>query len=131
MLWFVHVVALADALALGVKAGVDAPTLAHVIGRSAGASWVAAHDLPNILSGNDDESFTLALCRKDLALIAELADDVGVEAPLAELARARFECAYARFGPPAGELAVARLAEEAAGVSIRAPAHEEGRWRRG
>ena len=120
MLWFVHVVALSDALALGVKAGIAPATLGRLIPASAGGSWTADHDLPNVLAGDDDESFTLALCRKDLGLIAELADALGVDAPLAAAARERFEAAAERFGPGAGELAVVRLAEEAAGVSVRA-----------
>ena len=35
-------------------------------------SWVADHDLPNILADDDDVSFTLGLCVKDLRLIGEL-----------------------------------------------------------
>jgi 3-hydroxyisobutyrate dehydrogenase len=124
MLWFVHVVALADALALGALAGIAPETLARAIRQSAGGSWVADHDLPNILCGNDDESFTLELCRKDLSLIAELAAEVGAPVALADTARARFEAAHARFGPRAGELAVARLSEAAADVSIRGTKEE-------
>lgn len=119
MLWFVHVVALSDALALGVKAGITPETLGRLIPASAGGSWVAEHDLPNVLAGDDDVSFTLALCSKDLRLIAELAGELGVGAPLGALARARFDEAAERFGPEAGELAVVRLAEAAAGVSVR------------
>lgn len=119
MLWFTHVVALADALALAVAAGIAARDFAALVPRSAGASWVAAHDLPNVLAGNDDPSFTLALCRKDLRLIRELAADLGMPSDLADAAARRFEEAYERFGPGVGELAVARLSEERAGVSIR------------
>jgi 3-hydroxyisobutyrate dehydrogenase-like beta-hydroxyacid dehydrogenase len=114
MLWFVHVVALSDALAVGAAAGVDPRVLGEVVRASAGASWVSDHDLDNILAGEDDETFTLALSCKDLGLISELTDS-----PLAALARERFAAALERFGPAAGDLAVARLAEEAAGVSIR------------
>ena len=120
MLWFVHVVALSDALALGVKAGIAPATLGQLIPASAGGSWASDHDLPNVLTGDDDESFTLALCAKDLRLIKELAAELGVDVPLSAHAHERFEAALERFGPRAGELAVMRLAEEAAGVSVRA-----------
>lgn len=119
MLWFVNVVAVADALALGVRTGIAPETMGALVPQSAGASWVGDHDLPSILAGDDDPSFTLALCRKDLRLIAALAEELGFPAALADVARERFEEAYERFGAQAGELAVARLAEEAAGVSIR------------
>ncbi len=121
-LWFTHVVALADTLALGALEGLDPATFGELIRASAGGSWVAEHDLPNLLAGNDDESFSLALCTKDLRLIAELAATHAYADPLAAIARQRFDDAAARFGPTGGELAVARLAEEAAGVSIRAQA---------
>ena len=119
MLWFVHVVALSDALVLGVTAGIAPETLGRLIPASAGGSWVADHDLPNVLAGDDDASFTLALCCKDLRLVAGLTEELGVRAPLAAHARERFEEALERFGPGAGELAVVRLAEEAVGVSVR------------
>jgi 3-hydroxyisobutyrate dehydrogenase len=123
MLWFVHVVALADALALGARAGIPVASLAELIPASAGGSWVAEHDLPNLLRGDDDASFTLALCTKDLGLIEELADELAVAAPLARCAAERFALAHERYGGAAGELAVARLSEEGAGVSIRLATH--------
>jgi 3-hydroxyisobutyrate dehydrogenase-like beta-hydroxyacid dehydrogenase len=119
MLWFVHVTVLADALALAVKAGVELDAFARLVPDSAGASWVSEHDLPSILRGDDDTSFSLALCRKDLRLIVELADELGYPSPLALEAARRFEQAYERFGPDAGELAVTRLAEAESGSSMR------------
>lgn len=119
MLWFTHIVALSDALALGVASGIAVEALAEVIPDSAGGSWVARHDLPNILRSEDDLTFTLALCVKDLGLIDELLQETGVHAPLAATAAERFAQAHERYGGAAGELAVTRLAEEAAGVSIR------------
>jgi 3-hydroxyisobutyrate dehydrogenase-like beta-hydroxyacid dehydrogenase len=121
MLWFIHVVAISDAMALGVKAGINPDDLARLIPNTAGASWVANHDLPNIVADNDDDSFTLALCVKDLNLIHQFADELGMSVALAELARDRFQAAHKQFGDLAGELSVARLSEQQAGVSIRRP----------
>jgi 3-hydroxyisobutyrate dehydrogenase-like beta-hydroxyacid dehydrogenase len=126
MLWFSSIVGLSQSLALGVKAGIEPRTLANLIPATAGSSWAANHDLLNIIRGDDDERFTLALCCKDLRLIVELADEVGAEVPLAALAQELFEAATERFGAHAGQLAVARLAEAAAGVSIRARAPVPG-----
>jgi len=120
MLWFTHVVALSDALGAGVRAGLDAVMLADVIRRGAAGSWVAEHDLPNLLQGDDDVSFTLALCCKDLSLISTLLGELDADIPLLAGVRGRFERARDAFGPHAGELAVARLSEKAMGVSIRA-----------
>ena len=118
-LWFTHVVALSDVLAASVKCGITPATMRELIPVSAGASWVTEHDLPNILAGDDDESFSLALCCKDLGLIRSLCEEAGAPALLLEAVEGRFRSASETFGPAAGELAVARLSEAAAGVSIR------------
>ena len=119
MLWFVNVVALAEALAVGVHEGLAPGVLGGVVRASAGGSWAADHDLRNILRDDEDGSFTLALCCKDLGLVAEMATAQGFSIASLGPAAARFEEALQRFGGSAGELAVTRLVEESAGVSIR------------
>jgi 3-hydroxyisobutyrate dehydrogenase len=134
MLWFTHVVALSDALSLGVKAGLTPDILGDLLPVSAGASWVTAHDLPNILQGDRGQGevlFTLRLCNKDLDLIDRFGSDSDVEIPLGRLARARFAEAAERYGIDAGEFAVVRVAEEAAGVVLERSAAERsiaGDW---
>lgn len=121
MLWFIHVAALSDSMSLAALSGVDIDRFAALVqgANCAANSWVARHDLPNILAGDDDPSFTLALCTKDLRLIGELEAEAGYASDFAAAARARFGAAQERFGPDAGELAVTRIAEAAAGASIR------------
>ncbi len=119
MLWFIHVTALSDSLSLATRCGIDVDTFATLVRDSAGNSWVAGHDLPNILANDDDESFTLALCTKDLRLIGEIESEMGYASDLTSAARARFNAAMDQYGPQAGELAVTRLAEAAAHTSIR------------
>ena len=121
MLWFIHVTALSDSLSLATRCGVDIDRFAALVaeGNCAANSWVARHDMPNILADDDDPSFTLALCVKDLRLIGEIEEQMGYTSDLATAARARFSAALDRFGPERGELAVTRIAEDAAGTSIR------------
>jgi len=123
MLWFIHVAALSDSLSLAARCGVDIDRYADLVRGTdcAANSWVARHDLPNILADDDDPSFTLALCVKDLRLIGELEAEAGYASDFASAARARFGAALERFGPETGELAVTRIAETAAGTSIRSP----------
>ena len=123
MLWFIHVAALSDSLSLATRCGVDIDRYAELVQGidCAASSWVARHDLPNILADDDDPSFTLALCAKDLRLIGELEAEVGYASDFAAAARVRFDQAIERFGPETGELAVTRIAETAAGTSIRSP----------
>jgi 3-hydroxyisobutyrate dehydrogenase-like beta-hydroxyacid dehydrogenase len=121
MLWFIHVTALSDSMSLAARCGVDIDRFAALVqgANCAANSWVARHDLPNILADDDDPSFTLALCVKDLRLIGELEAEVGYASDLAAAARGRFAEALERFGPDTGELAVTRIAETAAATSIR------------
>ena len=121
MLWFIHVSALSDSMSLAARCGVDIDRFAALVqgNNCAANSWVARHDLPNILADDDDPSFTLALCTKDLRLIGELEAEVGYSSDFAVAARARFGAAMERFGPETGELAVTRIAETAAQTSIR------------
>jgi 3-hydroxyisobutyrate dehydrogenase-like beta-hydroxyacid dehydrogenase len=55
-----------------------------------------------------------------LTLIGRFQGQLGVGSDLAAAAADRFERALERYGPTRGELAVARLAETAMDVSIRA-----------
>jgi 3-hydroxyisobutyrate dehydrogenase-like beta-hydroxyacid dehydrogenase len=120
MLAFVHTIALMDALALGVKAGIPAEVIGGVIRTSIARSFCSEHDLPGVLNGEMPTSFPLALCVKDVRLIEQLIDEVGSPQPLADLANERFVRALDLFGPSSSANSVALLAEQASGVSIRA-----------
>jgi 3-hydroxyisobutyrate dehydrogenase len=124
MLWFIHAAALGEGLVLGVKGGVELGTLWEAIKSSVGDSFVARHDAPSIFAGHYDPSFSLDLCLKDLGLIADLADGLGVPVELAELARALFDIAKTRYGGTEGELQVVRRLEDDTGTSLRL----EGDW---
>lgn len=113
MLWFINIVALGDALVMGERAGVPRDVMSTIIPHSAGASWAAGHDMPAILRGDTDKSFTLALCNKDLRLIRGLAEHVGVTMNMVAPAIDQFEEAERVFGPEEGELAVVSLTTEA------------------
>jgi 3-hydroxyisobutyrate dehydrogenase-like beta-hydroxyacid dehydrogenase len=83
------------------------------------SSTVAQHDAPSIFAGHYDPTFTLDLCRKDLALIEELQNDISAELPLTDAARRAFARALQRYGPGAPELTVAKRIEEDAELSFR------------
>lgn len=120
-LWFIHAASIAEGLMLGAKAGIPLETVRKAIVHSAGDSWVAGHDIPSIFAGHYDPSFTLALCNKDLGLIVETAERLGIDIPMTRLAQARFAEATQRYGAAAAELHVARLVEEQADLLLRPP----------
>ena len=123
-LWFAAAAALGEGLAVGMANGVELRILWESILNSVGDSFVARHDAPSIFAGHYDPSFPLALCVKDLGLLADLESSVDADLPVTAAARSAFERAAARYGLDAGEMSVARRIAEDAGLSMRL----EGDW---
>ena len=77
------------------------------------------HDVPSILAGHYDPSFTLALCCKDLKLANEIAQSQGYELPMGGMAQKLFQQALQTYGPDAAELHVVKLLEDRVGLMLR------------
>ena len=116
--------ALGEGFAVGLANGVELRTLWEAVLNSVGDSFVARHDAPSIFAGHYDPSFPLALCVKDLGLLADLESSVDADLPMTAAARSAFERAAERYGMDAGELCVARRIADDAGLSMRL----EGDW---
>jgi 3-hydroxyisobutyrate dehydrogenase len=123
-LWFSHLVASAEVLTIGMKAGVDLETLHLSLLASPAASSFLANDLPSVFDGDYDESFAMKLACKDLGLAIDLSRDVGVPAPLSAQVEQTYRTALAKYGPEAGEMTPIRLAEDLAQVQLRLRALE-------
>ena len=121
LLWFVGAAAIGEGLMLGAKAGIPLDTVWEAIKSSAGNSWVAEHDVPSILAGHYDPSFSLALCCKDLTLINQIASSQGHTLTMGSFVHKLFEEARQTYGDEAGELHVVRLMEERTGLFLRPP----------
>jgi 3-hydroxyisobutyrate dehydrogenase len=118
--WFIQTVATAEALTIGVKAGVDLSTLHTALVASPANSVFLEHDvLPLLERGDYDEGFTMKLVTKDLGLAIDLARDAGVPAELASLVEQIQRRARAVYGDDAGEMSAVRLYEDLAGVELR------------
>lgn len=112
----------AEALALGVKNGVDADTLADIIGMSSGASWQLSNVFPlRVWDGSFTPGFMTDLLLKDLGLALDLADEGGVPLRLTEQARAMYEETRAAGHGRDDYSSVTLQIEDAAGVRVRAP----------
>lgn len=127
-IWFVNAALIGEALALGKKNGVDLLVLWEALKNSVGDSFVVRHDVPSILAGHYDPSFSLALCCKDLRLIAALGDASGTQLDMTRAAQAKFELARQTYGDAAAELLVAKLVEEASDVSLQVDGHWTKHW---
>jgi 3-hydroxyisobutyrate dehydrogenase len=78
-LWFVQLVGIAEALTVGVKAGVDLGVLHRSLVASPANSVLLERDfLPLLTAGDYDEGFAIALACKDTGLAVDLARAVQV-----------------------------------------------------
>jgi 3-hydroxyisobutyrate dehydrogenase len=116
--WFVNAAALGELMALAARSGIPPGQFRDVMAASCGDSWVIRNDVPSVLDGSYDPSFTTALACKDLDLAAELAGLAGVPLTMGQLAAELFDRAQLTCGPDSPELSVVRLAEEDTGVQL-------------
>ena len=122
LLWFDQLVAIAEVLTIGARAGVDLGVLHRALVEGPASSLLLARDLlPLLRDGDYEEGFTMALATKDLRLAVDLARSAGVPAELSAVVEQVFTRTRAVFGDDAGEMTPVRLYEEAAGVLLRLP----------
>lgn len=120
LLWFSHLTASSEVLAMGVKAGVDLGTLRDALLASPAASNFLERDIMSVLADGDyDDSFAMALACKDLGLAVDLGRDLGVSTELSALVEQIYRRAKSRHGDLAGEMTPVRLYEELAGREFR------------
>ena len=94
----VNILAVGEALAAAVKAGVPARTALDVINASSGRSFVSETLVPErVLTGAWPRTFRLALLDKDVGIARDLLRETGVEGPVIDLAG---ELLGAAPGPP-------------------------------
>jgi putative dehydrogenase len=92
----IHNVATAEAMVLGMQAGLDAATLCEVAGSGAGGSRVLELRGPMMVRGEyEPATMKLDIWQKDMALIAEFARAMGVETPLFSAAAPVYDAALA------------------------------------
>jgi 2-hydroxy-3-oxopropionate reductase len=110
---------IAEGLAFAAKAGADVKRVAEAIGGGSGSSWILREWVPEtVFAGDYARRFSLDLMCKDMGIISALADELGVEVPAAEVARAAFERAVAEgFGSDDFSRAI-QLHAERAGVRV-------------
>lgn len=91
MILALQVDALAEALALTTRAGIQGEKLVEVLQSSMGRSGLLDVKAPNLLKGEYVPSFPLRLMHKDLGLALELANQLGVALPATAAARETYD----------------------------------------
>ncbi len=113
----------AEAMVLGVKAGLDPRALLEVINASTGSNWASQHRFPRIVEGDYIEGgLTNTLMAKDLDLYLGLAAEQEAPTLLSSACRSAFAVALASGrGGEVSNTVVDALGDLAGGVRVQAP----------
>ncbi|MBR0645446.1 NAD(P)-dependent oxidoreductase [Plastoroseomonas hellenica] len=111
-----------EALAMGVKAGLDPELMCEVINASSGRNSATQEKIPrHVIPGGFDFGFATGLSLKDVGLCVDEAGAMGVPMIVGSAVRQMMAVTSATFGPDSDMTAVARTVEQWAGVEIRKP----------
>jgi 3-hydroxyisobutyrate dehydrogenase len=95
----VHIAAAAEAMALGIRQGVEPQALYDVITHSAGNSWMFENRMPHVLAGDWTPLSAVDIFVKDLGLVLDAARASKFPLPLASTAHQMFmHASSAGFG---------------------------------
>ncbi len=110
----------AEAMAMGVKAGLDPAKMIEVIMASSGGNVALRDKFPRaVLPGTFDFGFATALSYKDVRLCVDEAEAMGVPMVVGSAVRQMMAVTNATFGPDSDFTSVARVVEGWADVEIR------------
>lgn len=113
-------VATSEAMAMGVKAGLDARVLIDIINASSGRNSASQDKFPRaILPRSFDFGFATGLSYKDVRLCVEEAEAMGVPMVVGGAVREMLAVTRARFGAASDFTHIAKVLEEWAGVEIK------------
>ena len=109
-----------EAMAMGVKAGLNARTMIDVINASSGRNSASVGKFPiSVLTGSFDVGFAARLAHKDVRLCLAEAESLGVPMMVGAAVREMLVATIAIRGPDADYSDVARVVEDWAGTKIR------------
>ena len=110
-------VASAEAMVMGMKAGLDPKMIFEMISNGAGNSRVFELRAPMMVKGRyDDATMKVGLWQKDMAVIAEFAQALGCPTPLFAATRPLYDAAMAAGHADRDTASVCAVLEKMAGV---------------
>ncbi len=115
-----------EALAMGVKAGLDPNLMCEVINASSGRNSATQDKFPRaVIPRTFDFGFTTGLSLKDVRLCLEEAEAMGIPMPVGSAVRQMLAITAALYGPDSDFTSIAKTVENWAkveiGVEIKAP----------
>jgi 3-hydroxyisobutyrate dehydrogenase len=118
MLIQVNTVAVAEAFALGAKAGLDPQKMYEVIRVSTGASFALDHRVPRFLSGDFEPGGTVDISYKDQELETAFAKELGVPLLLANVSQQVYQMARSQGLSKQDGASIIKLYEKMIGMTL-------------
>ncbi len=115
-----NVAVAAEAMVLGVRAGMDPERLFEVLSTSGGRSHHLLKRFPKVLAGDFTPYFSIALSRKDLSLALEMGKSLGMPMIATSVVHQIYQAAAAQGMDNLDMAGVTKLYEQWAGVEVRA-----------
>ncbi|HEX9323669.1 MAG TPA: NAD-binding protein [Xanthobacteraceae bacterium] len=113
----------AEAIVMGVKAGLDPQVMVDVINSGSGRNTATQDKFPrSVLPRSFDYGFATGLMYKDVKLCLEEAEALGVQMWVGAAVRQLWQFANAELGPASDFTAIVKCIEDWAGVEVKAPA---------
>ena len=114
----VHIATAMEALALGIKSGLDAKTVFDVITASAGNSWMFENRVPHVLDNDYAPKSAVDIFVKDLGIVLETGKREGFPLPVSAAAHQQFLAAKAMGLGREDDAAVIKVFAQLAGISL-------------
>lgn len=114
----VNQLAVSEALLLGEAADIDLAKAINAVEGGAGGSWMLSNRGPKMVVRDWQPGFTIDLQQKDLRLVLETADELGVPLPGVALVFQLYRALQTRGLGQEGNHALVKALEEMAGIEI-------------
>ncbi len=114
----VHIAAASEAMAFGIRNGIDPGTLYEVISNSAGSSWMFQNRVPHILAGDYAPKSAVDIFVKDLGIVLETGKALTFPLPVAATAHQLFLAASAKGLGREDDSAVVKVYADQAGLKL-------------
>ncbi len=114
----VHIASSAEAMALGIRAGIDPDTLYDVISNSAGSSWMFQNRVPHMLAGDYTPTSAVEIFVKDLGIVLDSARSMRFPLPLTASAHQMFLAASGAGLGGEDDIAIIKNFERLVGIQL-------------
>lgn len=114
----VHIATAMEALALGIKSGLDAKDVFDVITASAGNSWMFENRVPHVLDNDYTPKSAIDIFVKDLGIVLETGKREGFPLPVSAAAHQQFLAAKAMGLGREDDAAVIKVFAKLAGIAL-------------